>query len=162
MTLSVDRMLVLLRRGLGGLESTDLEDVDAIEYLNLALWELEDKFPFKAKETELRFPLVVDQFEYSLPTTLDAISSLALLDSNQIRHKLGRRSRSWMDENFDESQDTGQPTSYLREGDTLIVHPIPDAILNVILTLKTSISSLASGGVTSGLPRNWGELRGRL
>lgn len=159
MTLSLDRMLVLLRRGLGNLDSDDLGLVDATELLNMGLWELEDKFPFRAKESELRFPLVVDQFEYTLPTTLDAISSLAVLDAFEQRHKLGRASRAWMDENFDEDSDKGTPTRYLREDTTLILHPIPDAILTMILTSKLSIESLTDGTVeATGLPRNWDEL----
>ncbi len=156
MTLTLDRMIALTRKGLGGLDSDDLSDVETIEYLNLALWDIEDKFPFKAKETEMRFPLVSTQFEYTLPATLDAISSLALLDSEGQRHKLERKSRAWMDENIDESGGNGTPTFYLREDTTLILYPIPDAILTMILTLKVSIESLLAGAVDeTGLPRNW-------
>jgi hypothetical protein len=152
-------MFALTRKGLGGLDSTDLTDVEATELLNLALWELEDKFPFRAKETEMRFPLVVDQYEYTIPTTTDAISSLAVLDTDGIRHKLGRASRDWMDENFNEEDDKGTPTRYLREDTTIIFHPIPDAVLTTIMTLKVSIDSLLSGSVeATGLPRNWDEL----
>jgi hypothetical protein len=152
-------MFALTRKGLGGLDSTDLTDVEATELLNLALWELEDKFPFRAKETEMRFPLVVDQYEYTIPTTTDAISSLAVLDTDGIRHKLGRASRAWMDENFNETDDKGTPTRYLREDTTIIFHPIPDAVLTAIMTLKVSIDSLLSGSVeATGLPRNWDEL----
>ena len=46
--LSLTRMQALLRKGLGGLDSTDLTNTEADEYLNLALWELEDKSPFRA------------------------------------------------------------------------------------------------------------------
>ena len=159
MSLDLDRMIALTRKGLGGLDSDDLTDVETVELLNLALWELEDKFPFKSKETEMRFPLVVDQYEYTFPATLDAVSSLAVLDSYGIRHKLGRASRSWMDENYNERDGKGMPTRYLREDTTLILHPIPDEILTMILTLKVSIDSLLSGSVeATGLPRNWDEL----
>ena len=157
--LSLARMQALLRKGLGGLDSTDLTDPDADEYLNLALWDLEDKFPFRAKETEMRFPLVVDQFEYTIPATTDAISSIALIDSEGQRHKLVRKSRDWMDENIDESGTGATPTFYLREDTTLIVYPIPDAILTIIITLKVSITSVLTGSVVvSGLPRNWDVL----
>ncbi|KKM60409.1 hypothetical protein LCGC14_1542100 [marine sediment metagenome] len=161
MDLTLARMQALLRKGLGGLDSSDLTDVEADELLNLALWDLEDKFPFRAKETEMRFPLVVDQFEYTIPTTTDAISSIALLDSEAQRHKLVRKSRDWMDENIDETggSEGATPTFYLREDTTLILYPIPDAILTVIMTLKVSITSLLTSSVTStGLPRNWDVL----
>lgn len=159
MTLTLDRMIALTRKGLGGLDSDDLTDVETIEYLNLALWELEDKFPFRAKETEMRFPLVAAQFEYSLPSTLDAVSSLALIDSEGQRHKLERKSRAWMDENINEVSTGASPTFYLREDTTLIVYPIPDAVLTMILTLKISVSTLLAGVVDeTGLPRNWDVL----
>ena len=158
MSLTLARMQALLRKGLGGLDSDDLSDTEADEYLNLALWELEDKFPFRAKETEMRFPLVVDQYEYTIPTTTDAISSIALLDSNAQRHKLVRKSRDWMDENINETggSEGATPTFYLREDTTLILYPIPDEILTIIMTLKVSITSLLTGAVeATGLPRNW-------
>ena len=161
MDLTLTRMQALLRKGLGGLDDTDLTNVEADEYLNLALWELEDKFPFRAKETEMRFPLVVDQYEYTIPVTTDAISSIALLDSNAQRHKLVRKSRDWMDENIDETggSEGATPTFYLREDTTLILYPIPNKILTVVMTLKISIESLLTGAVTeTGLPRNWDVL----
>ena len=159
MSLTLARMQALLRKGLGGLDSTDLTNIEADELLNLALWELEDKFPFRAKETEMRFPLVVDQYEYTIPATTDALSSVALIDTNGKRHKLARRSRDWMDENIDETDGTGTPTGYLREDTTLIFNPIPDAILTIILTLKVAVTSLLTGSVTeTGLPRNWDVL----
>ena len=156
MDLTLTRMQALLRKGLGGLDSTDLTNTEADEYLNLALWDLEDKFPFRAKETEMRFPLVVDQFEYTIPATTDAISSLALIDADGQRHKLVRKSRDWMDENIDESGTGATPTFYLREDTTLILYPIPDVILTIIMTLKVSITSLLTSSVeATGLPRNW-------
>ena len=159
MSLTLARMQALLRKGLGGLDDTDLTNPEADEYLNLALWELEDKFPFRAKETEMRFPLVVDQFEYSIPATTDAISSLALIDADGQRHKLVRKSRDWMDENIDEFGTGATPTFYLREDTTLILYPIPAAVLTVIITLKVSVTSLLTGAVTeTGLPRNWDVL----
>ena len=159
MSLSLDRMIALVRSGLGNLDEDDLDLEEVTEFLNMGLWELEDKFPFRAKESEMRFPLVEDQYEYTLPETLDAISSLAVRDSEAQRHKLTRSSRAWFDENMDEDADGATPERYLREDTTLILWPIPNEILTMILTSKVSVRSLADGEVeATGLPRNWDEL----
>ena len=46
MSLTRTRMFALVRKGLGGIDSDDLTDPECDELLNLALWELEDKYEF--------------------------------------------------------------------------------------------------------------------
>ena len=166
MSLTLARMQALLRKGLGGLDDTDLTDPEADELLNLALWELEDKFPFRAKEKNFDITLVVSQVDYDLATLyaaeggsdiFDAIESIAVIDADDMRHKLTRTSRSWVDENYDSTTDTdATPARYLREGNTLRVYPAPDVALTMNVTMKESVASLAtSGNTATGLPRNW-------
>ncbi len=166
MSLTVTRMLVKLRLGLGGLDSTDLPDIDAEELLNFALWELEDKYPFETKETVYTSSFVEDQFEYDLSgiTLLDALVSVSWVDANGESHKLDKITRHTLDEKFNDatSQDpTGPPTSFLREGNILSVWPPPGADQNTKvfrIALKESVASLSGGGDTTDLPRNWDEL----
>ncbi len=169
MTLTLARMQALLRKGLGGLDSDDLTDTEADEYLNLALWELEDKFPFRSKETNFDITLVIGQIEYDLQTLyaaesgsdiFDAIESIAVIDSNNRRHKLTRTSQSWVDENYDSDTDVrATPERYLRWEDKIRVYPEPDVALTMNMTMKESVESLATGGnIATGLPRNWDEL----
>ena len=166
MTLTVTRMRVLVRRGLGGIDSDDLPDVDLDEILNLSFWELEDKFPFEAKETVFSSTFVEDQFEYDLSglSTLDALVSVSWLDTNGESNKLEQMTRGVFDTIFNDATSydpSGPPTSYLREGSVLSVWPPPGSdedAKTIKLSLKESLSSLSGGSDTTGLPRNWDEL----
>lgn len=166
MSLSRTRMFALVRKGLGGLDDSDLPDTECDELLNLALWELEDKYPFEAKETVFSSTLVTDQFEYDLSgiSLLDALVSVAWVDSNGESQKLESMTRSVFDTLFDDASSksiSGPPEQYLREGNTLTVWPPPSSdengkVLN--LALKESVENISSGNTATGLPRNWDEL----
>lgn len=166
MTLTVTRMRVLVRRGLGGLDSSDLIDVDLDEMLNMSLWELEDKFPFEAKETVFTSTLVQDQYEYDLSglTTLDALVSVSWVDTNGQSKKLEKMTRPVYDTLFDDATSddpTGPPEQFLREGSVLTVWPPASAdedAMTLRLALKESVATLSGGADTTGLPRNWDEL----
>lgn len=166
MGLSLDRMRTLVRRGVGNQNSTELPDEDVDEYLNMSLWELENNYPFRAKEGLLSTPLITDQYIYSISDSdlgiiLDALQSISITDSKGKRTKLRRYTRSWFDENFD-IENTGYPTAYLRENDLLYIYPVPgedeeDLLLEI--AILTSVESLVDGSQeTTGLPRNWDEL----
>ncbi|MEE8113331.1 MAG: hypothetical protein V3T23_03145 [Nitrososphaerales archaeon] len=164
MSLSLTRMRALVRKGLGGLSSTDLPDLDTDELLNLSLWELEDKYEFEAKETQWTTPLVTDQFEYGLPASpflLDAIVSIAVINAQGERLKLDRISRMTYDEIFDDDN-KDLPNKYFRENLILTIYPTPGADQNALtlsLTAKKSIASIVDGSNdATGLPRNWDEL----
>jgi hypothetical protein len=64
MSLPLDRMRALLRKGLGGLDEQDLPDTEADELLNMSLWELESRFDFKEKECLIQTPIVGGTYEY--------------------------------------------------------------------------------------------------
>ncbi len=166
MSLTVTRMISLLRKGLGGITATELPDADAEELLNMSLWELEDKYPFETKETVFTSTLKVNKFEYNLGgiSRLDALVSISWVDTNGQSHKLDRMTRARYDEIFEDgtgSDPVGPPVQFLREGNVLTVWPPPSdeedgKTLNI--ALKESVESLSGGADTTGLPRNWDEL----
>lgn len=168
MSLSEDRMIYWLRKELGGLDDSDLSDVDALELLNMSLWSLEDTFPFKAKETvNTSIPLVEGTSSYSLAsiTRLDAITSVSIrlsADSNNEGHKLARMTRDWYDANYVGGEDArALPTRYMREGNLLYVYPDPNADyagLALRIAHRQGIASIIDGATSSGLPRNWDEI----
>lgn len=166
MTLTLDRMRALTRKGLGGLDDQDLPDLDCDELLNLSLWDLEAKYDFEEKETQWTSVLVENVFEYTLPTVagghlLDAIESISVIDTEGSRRKLDRMTRSWYDERFDDD-DLALPRFYLRENLILTVYPTPGATedgLVISLTGKEGIETMVEGvKEVTGLPRNWDEL----
>lgn len=163
MSLTLDRMRAKVRLSLGGLDSSDLDNTNLDELLNLSLWELEDKFPFEIKETIFASALVSGQYEYGMPLSpllFDAIVSVAVIDDEGQRFKLDRMSRSWLDDNFDDS-DLGQPEKYLREGEIITFFPIPDTTQDGFafeIAAKEGVSDISGSNPATGLPRNWDEL----
>ncbi len=166
MTIDLTRMRANVRKGLGGLDSSDLPDLDTDELLNFSFWELEDKYPFEAKETVFTSTFVQDQFEYDLSglSTLDALVSVSWADENGVSFKLEQMTRSVFDTIFNDASSNdpaGPPKQYLREGNVLTVWPPPstDEDATVFrLGLKESVATLSGGTDTTGLPRNWDEL----
>lgn len=168
MSISLDRMRWLVRNGMGLLKDPNIIDEDVDELLNMALWDLEDLFDFKSKETLLASALVEGQAEYSvsdsdLGVTLDCIKSVCVIDEDDRRHKLKRMTRNWLDVNGSTNEDDrGFPTRWLRENTTLILDPIPgedEDDLALEISIDISVASLVEGtNDTTGLPRNWDGL----
>lgn len=166
MSLTLDRMRFLVRKGSKKLDDDSFTNEDVDELLNLAFWELENRFNFEAKKTCIEALLVSGQSEYSVSNTdltliLDSITSVKVIDSDGGSHKLARMTRDWLDANHKTTQ-TGLPERYLREGDKLTLYPIPgtDEIgLDLHIFLRESLASLVEGSnEATGLPRNWDEL----
>lgn len=167
MSLSLDRMRSLVRKGLGGQSSSELNDNEVDELLNMALWEIEDRFDFKAKEARDTITLVSGTRSYDLSTELtrlDALRSIAVVLTTGKRQKLARTTRDNYDTMYDSSDNVeATPTHYFREGDTLYVWPTPGdniAGQDLELSFKQSVASFSEGDdvTQSGLPRSWDEI----
>lgn len=159
MTLDLTAMRRLLRKGLGGLDATDLPNSETDELLNLSLWELESQFPFRAKVKTVVGVFVVNVATVTVPAPNDSLISIAVIDLEGKRHKLSRRSRHWYDEEADPVNDKGLPRRYFREKETITVHPTPDAAYSREITMKETVASLLDpGNLVTGLPRNWDEI----
>ena len=161
MTLDLTVMRALLRKGLGGLDSADLIDADADQYLNMSLWDISDRFHFKEKECTTPSTLIAGTRAYDLPDTLDALISVSIQDIDSlVWKKLGRMSPHRLDEVMDSSTDAqAKPREYIRKNRKLIVDPIPDLAYPIRLFMFRTVESLLSGSVeTTGLPRNWDVL----
>ena len=163
MSLTLTRMRALVRKGLGGLDATELPNLDTDELLNLALWELTNNYPFELKETLFTTTLVEGQEDYQLPSGLDGLISVAIIDSQSVRIRLDRMTRAWYDLNhIDTSAARATPEKFMREHTFLILEPTPDTDdngLTLSITVLEDVTSLAeSSNETTGLPRNWDEL----
>lgn len=163
MSLDLTEMRALVRRGLGNLDDNELIDADVDMYLNLSLWELEDRFPFEAKKTRFRFSMTIGQSTYSLAPLADpnVIRSVAIIDADtSARAKLKQMTRDWYDTNVTLSSDTrAQPTRYMREDDCLFFNCDPDVAYVVELSMEEGVASIVEGtNEGTGLPRNWDEL----
>lgn len=166
MSLTLTRMRYWLRKGLGGLDSNELDDTDADELLNMALWELDNKYPFKEKECLVTASTVAGQRSYTVPNNLDAIRTVSVVDDDDSDdpadyHYLREMTNEWFENNAadDDEDERAMPERWLRRDDALILHPWPDAVYTLRLEMWRTVESLVSGSVdTPELPRNWHEI----
>jgi hypothetical protein len=170
MSLSLLDMRSLVRKGLGNLTDTDQggSDAEVDQLLNLSLWELEAKFPFKEKECKVTISTIAGEERYQLPSFNDALISVAVIvtsGSTSTYHKL---TRSSADNFHDERQvpsstasttNRGQPLSFYRRNNFLILDPVPDKVYSIEMILWKTVASLLEGAKeVTGLPQNWDEI----
>lgn len=164
--LTLVEMRALVRRGLGNQTEDDLPDEDVDRLLNLSLWALSERFPFKEKECVVEASLTVGVNEYPVPNlnTLDALYSLAIRDDLGNSEKLARVSMDWIEQQREVEVDGGElkrgrPRFYVRWRHTLYLHPIPDKAYIIRAAYWRTIPSLVEGSVESpDLPRAWHEM----
>jgi hypothetical protein len=167
--LSLDRMRFLVRKGLGNLTEVDLPDLEVDELLNMSLWSLSERFPFKEKECVVEAPILAGVNSYGVPNLhhLDALYSLAVRGEDGEAEKLARRSMDWIEQNRQvedpalapEGGKRGRPQYYTRWRNTIFLHPIPDKDYIIRAAYWKTVPSLTEGSVeTPDLPRNWHEI----
>lgn len=173
--LTLTRMRALVRKGLGGLDSTDLPNAEVDEFLNLAFWDIEERFPFKEKECRVEFPLTVGENMYLVPGNstgtnlldLEAIQSVSVVTDEGQVWPVARMTQAHWDsvagalrdrDNISnlESDSYGLPTRYVRMDETIILHPVPDKVYRLRVFFLKTLKSIVSGTVDQiNLPRGW-------
>lgn len=138
----------------------DLTHDEVILYLNRALWELDNKFPFKEKEKTVTFNLIIGTRNYDVPEPFDAVKSVAIMD----RYSNAYSTLEYMDtfeyenkyaegENF-----YGKPIGYTRENCFLRVWPTPDYEYKVSLKRLITLSDLSDTNTYPDIPQVWHEI----
>lgn len=158
MSLTLQEIRDLVRRALGDLTSADMPDSEVDQYINMAIWSLEDQYDFKAKECFVESDTADGQARYTVPSDLDAIMGVNIRKDQQWT-RLDRTTEDWYYDNYDEDSDaTGVPERYWRRDTTLILHPTPDDVYRIGLMEWRQLNSLANSGDIPELPRNWHEI----
>lgn len=162
MSHTLTRLRARLRQALGNLSTTQMPDVEADELLNDSLWELEAKYPFKEKECLRLLTLTAGTHEYTLPSDVDALISISIVDDEDGRYqRLKRISFDEYESNAadDDTNRRSKPVYWLRRDNILSIYPYPDKAYVLRMTFWKDISSLVAGTVEAvNLPRNWSEI----
>ena len=173
--LTLTRMRALVRLGLGGLDAADLTDAETDELLNLAFWDLEERFPFKEKECRVEFPTTVGENMYLVPGNatgvnlldLESVKSVSVVDLNGNVWPVARMTQEHWDSVAGKLRDEadltagdtdsyGLPARFVRMDETLILHPTPDEIYRIRVFFLKTLKSLVEGTITQiNLPRGW-------
>lgn len=178
MALTLEVMRALVRKGLGNLTSADIPDADVDLYLNLSLWNLSERFPFKEKECVVETTATIGEAEYAVPhvNALDAIHSITMRNDDGYSWKLDHKSMDFMEhhrltaEGEGAGEDTpidvnvegnklDKPLFYTRWRNTIYLAPRPDEAYIIRVAYWRTVPSLVAGTVeTPDLPRNWHEI----
>ncbi|MBA2704131.1 MAG: hypothetical protein H0U60_09795 [Blastocatellia bacterium] len=152
-----------VRKPLGiAVTDTDLTDADIDEYLNLAYWEIQDKFPFREKERTATFLTVAGQRVYPMPEPYEALKSLAVKELDSVSGQFTKLIRMDTDEyenryNSDDSSQ-GFPTHYTREDCFFRLWPTPDVIYTMSMKRTITLEDLSATQLVPEIPRAWWEV----
>lgn len=173
--LSLTRMRALVRKGLGGLDSDDINDTEVDELLNLAFWDVEERFPFKEKECRVEFPLTIGENMYLVPGNatgtnlldLEAIKSVSVVTDEGDVWPVARMTQEHWDSIAGVLRDRddistlevdsyGLPSRFVRMDESIILHPVPDKVYRLRVYFLKTLKSIVSGTVEQiNLPRGW-------
>lgn len=160
MGLSVAQLIAKLRKATGQ-DEDDLTDADATLQLNIAYWELLDKFPFREKETRTTFVTQAGVRAYNAPSPFEALKHLAIkdLDSDSDQHTpIDQMGHDVYEQKYNESSDNqGQPTHYVREACQILLYPTPDDVYTLTMRYWTTLDDLSSSQ-SPQIPQSWHEL----
>lgn len=146
--------------GTPDIEDPDLPTTDIDLYLNRALWELDNKFPFREKEKTVTFNLIPGTRNYDVPQPFDAVKSIAIMD----RYSSEYRTLSYMEpfeyENrYVEGEDFyGKPVGYTRENCFARIWPTPDYAYKVSLKRLITLDDLSDTNQYPDIPIVWHEI----
>lgn len=141
-----------------GIDDTDLIDDDVTLYLNRSYWEVMDKFPFREKERAGVFPTVAGIRNYEIPTPVEAVTEVAVVDPLTLRHipldqMFSRETEFHYNENTDRQ---GRPIKYLLENCYIRLWPTPDQVYNIVIRKKTILQDIQSDGIE--IPQVWNDI----
>lgn len=159
--LSIVNMRAGIRKATGVEEGDpDLTTPDIDLYLNRALWELDNKFPFREKEKTVTFDTIAGTRNYDVPEPFDAVKTLAIKDYYSNETKTLRYMETFeYDNNYDTDEDSqGKPWGYTREGCFVRLWPTPDKAYTIILKRWITLDDLTDTVQYPDIPRVWHEV----
>jgi hypothetical protein len=159
--LNITQMRAGIRKATGVEDGDpDLTNTEIDLYLNRALWELDNKFPFREKEKTVTFETIVGTRNYDVPEPVDAVKTLAVKDQYSSEWKTLRYMETFeYDNNYTEGVDFyGKPWGYTREGCFVRLFPTPDKIYTILLKRWITIDDLTDSNITADLPIVWHEV----
>jgi hypothetical protein len=138
----------------------DLSTPEIDLYLNLAYWEIQDKFPFREKEKTATFQTVIGTRNYNVPQPFEALQSLAIVDPVSGKHvPLDRMGDDEYEQSYIEGESHyGQPERYLREGCFVRLYPTPDKVYTIVLRRLITLTDISDTRTTPEIPRAWWEI----
>jgi hypothetical protein len=130
------------------------------DLLNRSYWEIQDKFPFREKQTSVTFPSVAGERQYQIPGDVDALSQISVLNPDDTTHKkLARIDKSEYEDEYNEDINArAMPTNYFREESTIYLYPTPDDVYTFTLKYDKTLADLVNDADAPTIPNIWWEI----
>ena len=137
-----------------------LKDTDADLLLNRSFWELLNKFPFREKEKSSTLVTVAGTEFYTLPVSFEAIRGVSIQDSTTLDWTpIDRMTEDVFERNRSASTDArGLPTGYFRQGEGILLQPVPDLVYTLRFHYWITLADLATGNIDPLIPAVWHEV----
>lgn len=165
MIINLSRMEYRVRKAVGIIDTNDpdLPQADIDEYLNLSLWEVEDKMPFREKEVTSTLSTVAGTRQYTVPTPIECLREIAIVDPTTGQHSplMLMTPQDYESVYIDDTIDTSQqdaPTNYFPESNYITVWPTPDQVYTLVIRRNTLLTDLANASDVLAIPQVWTEV----
>lgn len=162
MTIDIVRMRIRVRKPLGITDPNDpdLTNDDVDEYLNMAFWEVQDKFPFREKERTGTFVTQAGVRNYEMPKPFECLRQLSVVDLVSGAHKpLDKMEEDEYEQKYVEGdQNNGKPRKYLREDCFARLWPTPNDAYTIVIRRNIILTDLSDANPLSPLPQVWTEI----
>jgi hypothetical protein len=159
MSLNLQEMRDELRDVLG-VDDEDMPNARTDRYLNLAWWEVADKYNFLEKERESSISTVDGTRDYSTPVSIDAIQRLFITpdETGETPVHLKQMGKDVYAEKYIDNDDAkDEPTHYLSwDHNTIRLYPTPDDEYVITIEYLITLDDLDSGGPI--IPQSWHEI----
>lgn len=163
--IALDRMRIRIRKPLGITDPNDpdLTNDDIDEYLNMAFWEVQDKFPFREKERSGTFQTIAGTRNYEMPKPFECLRELAVVDPVTGVHTplIQMTPQEYESVYVDDTIDTHSqavPTHYVREQCFARLWPTPDKIYTIWIRRNIVLQDLSDKNTVQPLPQVWTEI----
>lgn len=142
-----------------GVDDSDATPTQRMLWINRSFWEITSKFEFKEKEGSYDFATVNGTSSYNVPVDNEAIQNVSIFDSTGLKlGALTRITQETYENTFTSDLNAREiPTHYYREGNQLILSPVPNSAYTVRIKYLKTLADLIAGGQIV-LPQEWHEL----
>jgi len=143
-----------LRKSIGNPDTVDVPDSDLNQNINDSYREIANKFRFHSVRKICQFDTIDGTDKYGIPVDASAVLRVRDNTNEKRLEKLGDR-RAAEQLNITANIQKGAPESYVRHRTWIEIFPIPDAVYQIEMLYKATVTDLVSDSDAPIIPVSW-------
>jgi hypothetical protein len=142
-----------------GVDDSDATPTQRLLWINRSFWEITAKFDFREKEGTYNLATIDGTDSYTVPVDLEGVQSVAIVgvDGNTMSTLTRETKENFLNTYTSDSSLRQIPEHYYREGNKIVVSPVPNDVYSIVIKYLKTLPDLIAGG-TVVLPQEWHEL----